>query len=242
MARKASAHVVRDRKRGYPCDVSGYKQTIHAPVLRSGGRDAYTHELLDWSLISTYENEASRVGRHAYKASLALLPTVDHHAPGAANADFRICAWRTNDAKNDLPIEAFVALCKRVVAQAETAERNSEAAQPANVPMTTSPPDIDAIIEHLARHRQRATYGALAGLVGGVARSVMGRHPRTPRNSWVVSVLPVLSMDAGEAYEESEASGFSERSLSSACTAPGRRAAIARTIRQGQDRHDRALR
>ena len=53
--------------------------------------------------------------------------------------------------------------------------------------MTTPPPDIDAIIEHLARHRQRATYGALAGLVGGVARSVMGRHPRTPRNSWVVS-------------------------------------------------------
>ena len=157
------------------------------PSCARGGRDAYTHELLDWSLISTYENEASRVGRHAYKASLALLPTVDHHAPGAANADFRICAWRTNDAKNDLPIEAFVALCKRVVAQAETAERNSDAAQPANVPMTTSPPAIDAIIEHLARHRQRATYGALAGLVGGVARSVMGRHPRTPRNSWVVS-------------------------------------------------------
>jgi len=53
--------------------------------------------------------------------------------------------------------------------------------------MTHDLPTIDQIIEQLARHRQRATYGALAGVVGGLARSVMGRHPRTQRNSWVVS-------------------------------------------------------
>ena len=53
--------------------------------------------------------------------------------------------------------------------------------------MTHDLPIIDQIIEQLARHRQRATYGALAGVVGGLARSVMGLHPRTQRNSWVVS-------------------------------------------------------
>lgn len=52
--------------------------------------------------------------------------------------------------------------------------------------MRASSINIDRIIEQLARHRQRATYGALAGVVGGLARSVMSRHPRTQRNSWVV--------------------------------------------------------
>jgi hypothetical protein len=66
-------------------------------------------------LVSTYSNAESKAGRTAYKSQFALLPTVDH-VPGAdGEYDFVICAWRTNDAKNDLSHDEFVALCRRVV-------------------------------------------------------------------------------------------------------------------------------
>jgi hypothetical protein len=120
--RKAIAHVKRDRARGRDGDnVSRplYKEAIHAAVLLSNGRDCYTGELLEWHLISKYDNDSSKAGRHQYKAKFALLPSVDHLDAGASEASFRICAWRTNDAKNDLTVEAFVDLCKRVVAFAE---------------------------------------------------------------------------------------------------------------------------
>lgn len=112
LGRKATAHVKRDRKRGYSEVTRAlYKEAIHAAVITSGGRDAYTGEELDWKLISTYKNEDSKAGRHGYKSGFALLPTVDHVTAGATEASFRICGWRTNDAKNDLSHEAFLALC-----------------------------------------------------------------------------------------------------------------------------------
>jgi len=43
------------------------------------------------------------------------------------------------------------------------------------------------IIEKLDAARQRATYGALAGVVDGSARSVMSGEEKNPRNSWIVS-------------------------------------------------------
>ena len=92
-----------------------YKEAIYAAVFASQGRDAYTGEELDWELISTYDNERSKAGRHTYKAGFALLPTVDHVAAGATEASFRICSWRTNDAKHDLSVDAFVDLCEKVV-------------------------------------------------------------------------------------------------------------------------------
>lgn len=117
--RKAMAHVKRDRRRGHPAATRAlYKEAIHAAVVLSGGHDAYTGETLDWNLVSTYKNEDSKAGRHTYKASYALLPTVDHVSAGAAEASFRICSWRTNDAKNDLSPEAFVELCARVLTHA----------------------------------------------------------------------------------------------------------------------------
>lgn len=119
--RKAAAHVKRDRARGRPATRAQYKAAIHQAVVMSEGRDAYTGEQLHWHLISTYSNEASSEGRHVYKATLALLPTVDHFEAGVSAADFRICAWRTNDAKNDLSSADFVALCRRVVAHADAA-------------------------------------------------------------------------------------------------------------------------
>jgi hypothetical protein len=102
LGRKATAHVKRDRKRQRTASVSHYKEAIHAAVVLSDGRDAYTGELLDWARIGTYDNDESQAGRHGYKAQHALLPTVDHVDAGATEASFKICAWRTNDAKNDL--------------------------------------------------------------------------------------------------------------------------------------------
>lgn len=43
------------------------------------------------------------------------------------------------------------------------------------------------IVEALSRHTQRATYGAVGGLVGRLARSVMSGQEKSPDNSWVVS-------------------------------------------------------
>ena len=118
LARKAVAHVRRDGSRGRSCTVAEYKLAIHAAVVACGGRDAYTGEALDWHLLSRYRNDASRDGRHAYRSGFALLPSVDHEIASDAASGFRICAWRTNDAKNDLAPDAFVALCARVLAHA----------------------------------------------------------------------------------------------------------------------------
>lgn len=116
LRRKAAAHVKRDRERGLS-GVTGeaYRVAIHKAVIQSGGRDAYTGEELDWYLVSQYDNEESKKGRHGYKAKFALLPTVDHIEASSEAATFHICAWRTNDAKNDLSIEEFIELCVRVL-------------------------------------------------------------------------------------------------------------------------------
>ena len=118
LIRKAAAHVKRDRKRGHECTCSAYRAAIHQAVVRSGGKDAYTGEKLDWHLISKYNNEDSEIGRHAYKAGFALLPSVDHVEVEATETSFKICAWCTNDAKNDLSLESFLDLCQKVLAHA----------------------------------------------------------------------------------------------------------------------------
>jgi hypothetical protein len=114
--RKADAHIKRDRKPGLTANNESYKVAIHQAVCQSNGLDAYTREELHWHLISKYDNEESGKGRSIYKAQFGLLPTVDHVGNGTGAADFRICGWRTNDAKNDLSLTEFVALCQRVVA------------------------------------------------------------------------------------------------------------------------------
>ncbi len=113
---KARAHVRRDRKRGNPSATNEeYKIEIHRAVIESEGRDCYTGDKLDWSLISTYENKRSKSGGRRYKATFALLPTVDHVNDGLGPADFKICSWRTNDAKHDLTLPEFLQLCEKVI-------------------------------------------------------------------------------------------------------------------------------
>ncbi len=112
-----TAHLIRDRKRFPPLTlaIESYRQQIHATVCDHGAHDFYTSETLDWSLASTYDNAASKAGETAYKLGFALLPTVDHVFEPDGSWRFVICAWRTNDAKNDMSHKDFVALCQRVV-------------------------------------------------------------------------------------------------------------------------------
>jgi hypothetical protein len=119
LARKAAAHLKRDRKRGYE-GITGaiYRGAIHEAVLQSHGKDVYTGEELDWSLLSQYNNDESESGKHGYKAGFALLPTVDHIESSVSKSGFCICAWRTNDAKHDLSHQAFIELCKKVLVHA----------------------------------------------------------------------------------------------------------------------------
>src|SRR5579862_5742578 len=113
---RAIAHCKRDCKRGNviatPRD---YRKAIHAAVLSSGGLCHYTGENLAWPLIGTYNNEESKKGRRAYKASLAKLPSVDHVGDGLHEPDFVICGWAVNDAKGDLNLADFLALCRKVL-------------------------------------------------------------------------------------------------------------------------------
>ena len=119
--RKAVAHVRRDRARGNTtATIELYKIEIHRAVTECDGRDFYTNEQLDWTLLSKYNNEDSKKHGRSYKKSFALLPSVDHIDDGRGTANFNICAWRTNDAKNDLSYEEFVELCRRVLAAAAT--------------------------------------------------------------------------------------------------------------------------
>jgi hypothetical protein len=114
---RAVAHVRRDRRRGNPTATTKvYKTEIHGAVLHSGGLDHYTGESLDWSLLGRYSNAEAKARGRRYKATLALLPSVDHVGDGLGEADFKLCAWRTNDSKSDLTHDEFVALCRRVVA------------------------------------------------------------------------------------------------------------------------------
>lgn len=114
--RKAMTHIKRDRKRG-KVDASNeeYKLAIHRAVDESHGKDAYTDEPLDWTLLSTYDNDESKARKAEYKKRFALLPSVDHVGNQIGPTEFRICGWRTNDAKNDLSYEEFVDLCRKIM-------------------------------------------------------------------------------------------------------------------------------
>lgn len=113
LRRKAAAHVRRDRRRGNVAAIGEiYRLAIHEAVEKSDGRDAYTGEPLDWGLLSQYDNLESEENGREYKHGFALLPTVDHVGDGSDKVpEFRICSWRTNDAKNDLGLDDLIAFC-----------------------------------------------------------------------------------------------------------------------------------
>jgi hypothetical protein len=46
---------------------------------------------------------------------------------------------------------------------------------------------LDEIVTKLDERKQRATYGAVAGILGASPRSLMAGRPRSPKYSWVVA-------------------------------------------------------
>jgi len=113
LRRKAQAHIKRDRRRGnLAATGESYRNAIHSAVRESQGCDVYTGEKLDWSIVSQYDNDESQEKGRQYKRQFALLPTVDHVGDGTGPANFKIFSWRTNDAKNDLELSEFLALCR----------------------------------------------------------------------------------------------------------------------------------
>ena len=46
---------------------------------------------------------------------------------------------------------------------------------------------LDQILDTLDRQRQRATYGAVAAVIGAAPRTLMSGRERDQRHSWVVS-------------------------------------------------------
>lgn len=117
LRRKAKSLVERDKKSGADVSATVYRVAIHQAVLASDGLDAYTGEALNWELISQYDNEKSKQLGRKYKHEFALLPTVDHvDDPRQGSGRFNICSWRTNDAKHDLGLDEFIALCEKVLA------------------------------------------------------------------------------------------------------------------------------
>jgi hypothetical protein len=116
LSRKARAHVKRDRKRGNKqATIEAYKQAIHQAVERSGGLDHYTGRSLRWDCISQYSNTEAKEQGRSYKKDLGDLPTVDHVDDRLGPADFVICSWRVNDAKNDLSLTEFLDICQAVL-------------------------------------------------------------------------------------------------------------------------------
>ncbi|SMM98634.1 Protein export cytoplasm protein SecA ATPase RNA helicase (TC 3.A.5.1.1) [uncultured Candidatus Thioglobus sp.] len=116
LQRKSQSHLKRDRKRGnITATGKEYKEAIHQAVCDCNGLDVYTGEWLDWSLMSKWDNDKAQEGGREYKQEFALLPSVDHVSDGTGQADFKICSWRTNDAKNDLSLDEFKELCKKVL-------------------------------------------------------------------------------------------------------------------------------
>lgn len=155
---RAIAHVKRDKKRGNTTATNeSYKKAIHQAVCLSNGKDAYTGEPLDWSLLSKYDNAASQQGGRKYKAGFALLPTVDHVGDGLGPADFKICGWRTNDAKHDLTLPDFLDLCRRIIGY--------HAADEVPVPSRT--------VTRISKTTQNRTSGANASMWGReIARKI----------------------------------------------------------------------
>lgn len=56
-----------------------------------------------------------------------------------------------------------------------------------NEETTTTAQSLDSIVELLSRYHQRATYGAVAKLLGRSPRSLMQGRSRSAADSWIVA-------------------------------------------------------
>ena len=70
---------------------------------------------------------------------------------------------------------------------------------------------LDGIVHQLDAHKQRATYGAVAELVGVLARGLMSGRPKTPRYSWVVAAT------SGSEWQRGFPTGYSVNQIHPDC-------------------------
>ena len=125
LQRKATAHVRRDRQRGYTAvTVAAYKRAILQAVVDAKGVDYFTGAALDWHRISQWDNAEAARGRGEYKREFWNLPTVDHENPRNPRSPLRLCSWRVNDSKNDQTLEEYLNLAETIRAHQDRASKN----------------------------------------------------------------------------------------------------------------------
>ena len=74
---------------------------------------------------------------------------------------------------------------------------------------------LPLIVAQLDKHRQRASYGAVAGLVGVLPRGLMNGRPKSTEYSWVV---------AGSGRQRGWPTGYTEQQIDPECLRQIRRA------------------
>jgi hypothetical protein len=121
LTRKAKYIIAQDRERKRACVMGAtarlYKKLIHKAVCEAGRFDPFTGQALQWELVRTWDDtKVKNIDEERFR-TFALLPSVDHVDPYAAEIKFEICSWLVNRSKNDLTGEEYVALCGKIVAQ-----------------------------------------------------------------------------------------------------------------------------
>ena len=98
---------------------ANYRQAIYKAIVdMKENKCPYTGKVLRWNLIGEWKNDNAKKEGKTYKKKFENLPTVDHKNAEPV-PDFVICSWVANDAKNDLPYDEFVDLCRVVVTFAD---------------------------------------------------------------------------------------------------------------------------
>jgi hypothetical protein len=116
---KRKAVNIANRDRGRKRNVEKkYRELIHNAVEKSKGKDFYTGEVLDWNLISTYNNEEAKQGGLYYMKKFSKLPTIDHEY--GSKMEFKVCSWLTNDCKSYLNHNELTEFCRKIIAHSES--------------------------------------------------------------------------------------------------------------------------
>lgn len=115
------AHLVRDRKRIKEQIVPAiYRRAIYHAVIERPGRDYYTGEELDWTLLQHF------AGKRIPEREEKKVPTVDHENISATEPVFRICSMRTNKCKSDYEVAELVEFAKALIEYQEEANQKTQ--------------------------------------------------------------------------------------------------------------------
>lgn len=91
-------------------DAQSYFEAVYEALKDCGGKDCYTGEKLNWEITLSQKPDVSEIEKRQNRV------TFDHkNGRNLKKLEFAVCAGKTNDAKNDLPIEKFVELCIKLL-------------------------------------------------------------------------------------------------------------------------------